>query len=89
MKKEINALILIDLPMTKEEERICEDYLTKCGLPGARDALLIKYAHMGRLKEVVEGVGGTAEDNVAGTNWRDLRGGIELGMGGRRGLAEV
>ena len=93
--KEKNALVLLELPMTREEEVVLEEGLKGAsgGIGGlARDTLLERWASKGRMAEVldvVEGQGVESEAKAAGVNWADLRRGVEMGLGGRRGLAEV
>ncbi|KAF8461137.1 nuclear pore complex assembly-domain-containing protein [Kalaharituber pfeilii] len=92
IRKSANSMMLLNLPMTKEEEAVCEEYIKRSPLPHARDALLVKYAYVGRLEEVLEAAGGGAvegEEKAAGLNWGDLRSGVELGVGIRRGLTEL
>lgn len=88
-------MVLLKLPMTKEEESVVEEVLRKAsgGMSGlARDTLLERWASKGRMAEVLDMVGGQgveSEAKAAGINWADLRRGVEMGLGGRRGLAEV
>lgn len=93
--REKNAMVLLDLPMNKEEEGIVEEVLRKIGgnvETLARDTLLVRWASKGRLAELLEAAGGQgveSEGKAAGVNWGDLRRGVKLGMGVRMGLAEV
>lgn len=93
--KEKNAVVLLELPMTKEEGSVVEEVLRKAsgGMDAlARDTLLERWASEGRMAEVLDVVGSRRVDNevkAAGMNWADLRRGVEMGLGERRGLAEV
>lgn len=95
MDREKNAIVFLELPMTREEERVVEEALKGAsGVMGglARDTLLQKWASKGRMAEILDVVGGQGVENeakAAGVNWADLRRGVEMGLGGRRGLAEV
>ncbi|KAF8450202.1 nuclear pore complex assembly-domain-containing protein [Terfezia claveryi] len=90
-----NAIVFLELPMMREEERVVEEVLKGAsGVMGglARDTLLQKWASKGRMAEILDVVGGQgveSEAKAAGVNWADLRRGVEMGLGGRRALAEV
>ncbi|KAF8423773.1 nuclear pore complex assembly-domain-containing protein [Tirmania nivea] len=93
--REKNAMVLLELPMMKEEEVVVEEVLRKAtGIMGglARDTLLERWVNSGRMVEVldmVRGEGVASEARAAGVNWADLRRGVEMGLGERRGLAAV
>lgn len=94
--RERNAIILLELPLSNEEERVVEEeLLRKTGIGStvalARDTLWVRWASKGRLKEVLQNmtVSGVEKDGkAAGMNWDGLKRGFELGMGGRRTLTE-
>ncbi|KAI5793914.1 nuclear pore complex assembly-domain-containing protein [Peziza echinospora] len=73
VRREVNAMTLINLPMTREEEEVFEEWVRKSNSAIAKDTLLVKQAHMGCLKEVAEGaagVGHEAEAKVAGKYYK-------------------
>ena len=90
-------MILLELPLSSEEERVVEEELLRMTGIGstvalARDTLWVRWASKGKSREVLQNMavlGVETESKAAGVNWDDLKRGFELGMGGRRALTEI
>lgn len=86
-KKESNALKLINLPFTSEEQEIFESYIRGSGIP-AHDTLITRQMHQGQLTEALLAARSAHYQNepeLEGVNWAGLARGLSLGIGPREG----
>lgn len=86
VKKESNALKLINLPFTPEEQAIFECHIQDSNIPAAQDTLIIRQMHQGQLNEALTAAKSAQYQNepeIEGVNWAGLARGLSLGMGPR------
>lgn len=86
VKKESNALKLINLPFTPEEQAIFERHIQDSNIPAAQDTLIIRQMHQGQLNEALTAAKSAQYQNepeLDGVNWAGLARGLSLGMGPR------
>ncbi|KAH0609359.1 uncharacterized protein H6S33_012845 [Morchella sextelata] len=88
VKKESNALKLINLPFTPEEQEIFESYIQDSSIPAAHDTLITRQMHQGQLTEALLAARSAHYQNepeLEGVNWAGLARGLSLGIGPREG----
>lgn len=86
VKKESNALKLINLPFTSEEQAVFERHVQDSNIPAAQDTLIIRQMHQGQLTEALTSAKSAQHQNepeLEGVNWAGLARGLSLGMGPR------
>ncbi|RPA98807.1 hypothetical protein L873DRAFT_1828262 [Choiromyces venosus 120613-1] len=86
VRKEVNALKLINLPFTPKEQQMFEDHVRHSSLPAAQDTLIIKQMHQGQLDDALVAAKSARYQNepeLGGLNWASLARGLSLGIGPR------
>lgn len=85
-QRESNALKLINLPFTPEEQVVFESHIRDSNIPTAQDTLIIRQMHQGHLNEALIAAKSAqyqSEILLEGVNWASLAGGLSLGTGHR------
>lgn len=88
VKKELNALKLINLPFTPDEQAMFESHIQDSNIPTAQDTLIIRQMHQGQLNDALLAAGSAHcqnEPELEGVNWASLARGLSLGIGPREG----
>lgn len=86
------AMLLVDLPLHRDEEQWWEEYLSGSegrGLANAMDMLHMRHIATGRVSKVAESLGIEGRlrgKKIDGVDWDVIRDGVVKGTGGRKGL---
>lgn len=86
VKKEPNALKLINLPFTPDEQSLFESYIQDSNILVAQDTLIIRQMHQGQLSNALIAARSSQYQNepeLEGVNWAGLARGLSMGTGSR------
>jgi hypothetical protein len=90
-KAAAHGLELINLPFSKEEERLFEHYMTEGDgkrVPRARDFVMMRRVGTGKFGEAL-GMDCARSRAVGGVNWETLQEGIRQGLGPRYDISRM
>jgi hypothetical protein len=86
------AIELINFPLTEDENKWFEEYLTEDNdntLRDAKDTLLMRRIGTGKFREALRDKDGLSHGKLDGINWEALWPGIEKGLGPRKALEDT